>query len=208
MRQLSSASTRSRGSTIDAARSHDVSFQSGVGWPPEMNERELADFLPDLAQKYLEGVSSFRLLDTTGAEELLPTGRIPYGAWSFRMSDTVLVVLSINQNAILSITAGLALDVPFTAGVSHHLNKLNAEVVTVGRLFLVEFEGTGRGAILMQELAYCTDVPADHAPSLQALVRIVGTVAGQSARLSPELCEQLGGHAPPDEADLLILTHA
>lgn len=173
-----------------------------------MDERELADFLPGLAQNYLEGVSSFRFLDTTGTVGLLPAGRIPYGAWSFRMADAALMVLSINQNAILSITAGLALDVPFTAAVSHRLNKLNAEVVAVGRLFLVEFEGTGRGAILMQELAYCTDVPADHIPSLQALVRVVGKVAGLAARLSPDLCEQLGGHVPPDDTDLLILAHA
>ncbi len=173
-----------------------------------MNERELAEFLPDLVQKYLEGTSNFQFLDMTGAEELLPAGRIPYGAWSFRMTDTALVVLSINQNAILSITAGLALDVPFTAEVSHHLNKLNAEVVTVGRLFLVEFEGMGRGAILMQELAYYTDLPEDHSPSLQALVRLMGKVAGLSARLPPELCEQLGGHVPSDETDLLILTYA
>jgi|GEM_PF-5421876 len=173
-----------------------------------MNVSELADFLPDLSQKYLEGTSNFRFLDTTDSEALLPSGRVPHGAWSFRMAETALVVLSINQNAILSITAGLALDVPFTAEVSHHLNKLNAEMLTVGRLFLVEFEGTGRGAVLMQELAYCTDVPVDHAQSLQTLVRLVGKVAGLSARLSPELCEQLGGHFPPDDADLLILTYA
>jgi hypothetical protein len=167
-----------------------------------MNERELASILPDLVQQYLEGTSNFQVLFDP-AEAVGPSG--PQGVWSFRMMDSALVVLSIHQNATLAVTAGLALNAPYTSEVSHQLNALNADAVTVGRLFLVELS-PGLGAILMQEMAYCNDMQADHPPSLQTLLQLVGRVAGVASRLAPELCERTGGHLPPDDTDLLILS--
>lgn len=170
-----------------------------------MDERQLAEFLPDLAQQYLEGTTGFQALATEGLDTLMRNDQAPYGAWSFRDQNSALVVLSIYSGAILAITAGLALDVPYDSEVIGHLNELNAEFVPVGRLFLKKLD---RGAIFMQELAYCKDVPADHLPSLQTLIHLVGKVSGIAGRLSPDLCERFGGHPPPDDADLLILMNA
>jgi hypothetical protein len=71
-------------------------------------------------------------------------------------------------------------------------------------MFLKEFEGTSRGAILMQEIVYCQDM--EGVPSLNTLLRIIGKVGGTAQRLSPDLCQRFGGHPPPDEAGLVILS--
>jgi hypothetical protein len=75
--------------------------------------------------------------------------------------------------------------------VSHYINNLNAQVLTVERMFLKEFEGTGRGAIVMQEIVYCQDMSG--VPSLNTLLRIIGKVGGVAQRLSPDLCQRFGG---------------
>jgi hypothetical protein len=159
-----------------------------------MDERELAEFLPNVPE-YIEGTADF--------DVLVPPGLDSHGVWRLRFSPA-LVVLRIHKNAVLAITAGLALDVPYNRDVSHHINHLNATDLTVGRMFVKEFEGTGRGAIVMQEIVYCQDMAGP--PSLSTLLRIIGKVGGVAARLAPDLCQQFGGHVPPDDTDLLLVT--
>jgi hypothetical protein len=169
-----------------------------------MNERELADFIPDLVEKYLpEGTIGLGQLPSELVEGL--SHRHDYGTWSFRRGSAV-VVLHVHKNATLLITAALALNVPFTSEVSHHLNGLNAKEISLGRLFVAEFEGTGRGGILLQEMVYADGLSWEHQPSIQTLIRVVATVAHQADRWSAELCQRFGGDLPADEADGLILT--
>ena len=163
-----------------------------------MNQLELAEFLPNVPT-YIEGVRDFR-------ESIPPDPTMGHpGTWAFGYGPA-LVMLNIGRNAALTITAGLALGVPFGNDVSHDLNNHNAHTVMVGRLFLKEFEGTGRGTILMQEIVECQYL--DGGPSTNLLLRIIARVAAMAGRLSPGRCQVHGGDPPPDEAELVVLSLA
>ncbi|MDA0167072.1 hypothetical protein OM076_42825 [Solirubrobacter ginsenosidimutans] len=159
-----------------------------------MDEQQLAAFVPQMPE-YIDGATDFAVLSVPGHDSR--------GVWRMRFAPA-LVVMRIHKNVALAITAGLALDVPFSMETSHYVNHLNASQLTVGRMFVKEFEGTGRGAVVMQEMIFCQDMVGN--PSLSTLLRMTGKLGALAGRLAPGVCERLGGHIPPDDADLLILT--
>jgi hypothetical protein len=157
-----------------------------------MNNQSLAEILPHMANN-IEGLSDFK--------QVLPAGPKPSqgGIFSVR-SDDIPVILAIRTPAQLMITAALAMDVPFTSTVWQHVNQLNAKTLRVGRVFVIEYEGDGAGfgAILLQEIVECEDL--DSGPSINMLLRVLASVTGMGARLSPELGHAHGGQAPhPDD---------
>ena len=102
---------------------------------------------------------------------------------------------------------------PYRPEVAEYVNRLNHSELTFGRMFLIGdvpfLEGTYGGlcAVVMQEIVYGESLSADFAPSLQNLVNMSATLAGQGDRLAGELIERFEGRAFTDDEASILLNH-
>jgi hypothetical protein len=57
----------------------------------------------------------------------------------------------------------------------------------------------------MQEIVFGESLSWDFAPSIQNLLRILGTLTGQAARLAPQICSRFHGRAPREDEIMFLL---
>ena len=105
-----------------------------------MNSEELAKLVPWIVAEKLE--------DATSPTPVMPGPMHDEApAWSFRCGP-VLTVASIHPDENeLRLTLGLAINIPYTTDVSHHVNRFNHHDLVFGRAFLIGNEESGRGAV-------------------------------------------------------------
>ena len=137
-----------------------------------MNSEELAKLVPWIVAEKLE--------DATSPTPVMPGPMHDEApAWSFRCGP-VLTVASIHPDENeLRLTLGLAINIPYTTDVSHHVNRFNHHDLVFGRAFLIGNEESGRGAVLMQEIMFGDSLSWEFPPSLQNLLRVIGTLSAR-----------------------------
>ncbi len=157
-----------------------------------MDSAELTRVFPGLIDNYLDDATAPQQIQPDPIHDVHPT-------WSFINGSVLTVGAIFPDTGQLRVTLGLAFEVPYTAEVSHHVNRLNNKELLFGRMFLIGNDESGLGCILMQEIVLADSLSEEHPASLQILLRIVAALGGQASRLAPPLQEQFGGQPFTEE---------
>jgi hypothetical protein len=161
-----------------------------------MNHKELADLVPVLAEK-LEGTTPARPVVGGETHEQTPN-------WVFRTGPVLTLASLFTERNELRLTYGLAIDIPYTAQLVQYVNHLNHKQMTFGRAFLVHYIDSEIAALVTQEIVYGDGLSLDFLPSIQNLLRIMGTLCGQGEVMSSEIISRFGGQ-PFNDAQMVIL---
>ena len=169
-----------------------------------MRSQEILDQVPDFFRSYLDGAEPEWILPPSPPELDLHAGSL-----SLRLSTVpkALVAFTVlgNEADEVRITAGLAIDVPYSPGLAEYVNYINNKVLVFGRAFiggdvpLVGETGQGPCVILMQEIVFGPSLSFEFPPSMQHLLNLTARLAGQADRFAPELVERFGGRLLADD---------
>jgi len=162
-----------------------------------MNPQEFAELVPFLIAEKLEDSSTPVPLVGGEIHESNP-------AWTFRTGPVLTLALILPRSNELRLTCGLAIDVPYSAELFRFVNYLNHKQLVFGRAFLVDNLDPTIAAVLTQEIVYGDGVSWDYPPSIQNLLRIIGTLSGQASRLGPEIASRFQAK-PFSDADAALL---
>jgi hypothetical protein len=163
-----------------------------------MNPGELAELVPFLIAEKLEDATAPVAVSPGPMHERFPS-------WYFRIGQALTLAAIFPERNELRMTVGLAHDVPYTPEVGLYVNNLNHKQLVFGRAFAVHLNKPEHAAILMQEIIFGDGLSRDYPPSVQNLLRIIGTLSGQAARLAAELLSSYGGRPLTDDEAFLFL---
>jgi hypothetical protein len=162
-----------------------------------MNFMEFADLVPWLVSEKLDDASSPIALVGGTVHEETP-------AWIFRTGPVLALATIFPKTNELRLTSGLAINIPYSPELSHYVNYLNEKQLVFGRAFLVANNDPGRAAVLMQVIVFGDSLSWDFPPSIQNLLRIIGTLSGQAGRLSAEIVARFEAR-PFNDAEVPLL---
>jgi hypothetical protein len=164
-----------------------------------MNFKELAELVPWLIAEKIDDASAPVPLAGVTVHEETPM-------WSFSTGSVLTLAAVFSKTNELRLTSGLAINLPYTAELSRYVNHLNAKQLTFGRAFIAENLDPARVAVLMQEIVFGDGLAWDFPPSIQNLLRIIGTLTGQAARLAAGIVSRFEARSFNDaEAALLLV---
>ncbi|MGO8883288.1 MAG: hypothetical protein ACLQI7_06230 [Streptosporangiaceae bacterium] len=166
-----------------------------------MNFKELAELVPWLVSEKMEDTSSPEPVAGGTIHEETPN-------WSFRTGSVLTLATIFPKANELRLTCGLATNIPNSPELSHHVNYLNDKQLVFGRAFLVTYDDTGRAAVLMQEIVFGDGLSWEFPPSIQNLLRIMGTLCGQAGRLSADIVSRFEARPLNDTELTLLLVEA
>ncbi|HEY6314141.1 MAG TPA: hypothetical protein VIY52_25545 [Streptosporangiaceae bacterium] len=162
-----------------------------------MNFKELAELVPWLITEKIDDASAAVPLVGGAVHEETPM-------WAFSTGSALTLAAVFPRTNELRLTSGLAINLPYTAELSRYVNDLNAKQLTFGRAFLVDHLDPARAAVLMQEIVFGDGLAWDFPPSIQNLLRIIGTLTGQAARLAAEIIPRFDAR-PLNDAEVGLL---
>jgi hypothetical protein len=169
-----------------------------------MDSIELAEIIPGIIEKHLP---------VSCARQIMPPMQGLDAAWAFRFERAVTVLKIAEDEAKMRITVGIVIDMPYSHEVAEYINYMNYKVPIYGRLYLtgnLPYFSTeitsGPCLVAMQEIVFGSSLSLSSPPSIDNLVKMVGTMTTQGNRLSGELMERYGGR-PFSDDDAMFLTH-
>lgn len=166
-----------------------------------MDSKELAELVPWLVAEKMEDATSPVPLAGGAAHEGNPV-------WTFRTDPVLALAAVFPASNELRLTIGLAIDLPGTAELSSYINLLNTKQLVFGRAYIVPGNSADRVAVLMQEIVFGDGLSWDYPPSIQNLLRIMGTLCGQAGRLAGEVADRFEGRPLTDAEAVVLLAYS
>ena len=153
-----------------------------------MNFKELPELIPWLVAEKMEDVTPPVPLASGAAHDENP-------AWTFHADPVLALAAVFPKSNELRLTIGLATNLTPTAGLSSYINFLNAKQLVFGRAYLAPIPSgnADRVAVLMQEIVFGDSLSWEYPPSVQNLLRIIGTLCGQGGHLAGEVTSRFEG---------------